>query len=1302
MRCKKILTALILFSLFVSTRAVFGQIEMTMKTWGNNDAQFAKFNEEVAANHDLNLLAFPGAKLVRLQGANEGHLLIDGSVGELGSTGRVSNEGSPSSIVYYLGKPRSILEIAVCTGNIDQRGNQDFEIRLANNEANPGKMPTFTSEPTLTSGDKVIGNNGGGVRTAFTDANGKLLFDGKKFDWIEFKIWRTYPNGTSGAPAKSGNRSNSWASVLELEVLADPSDPNLFASEAEKNAWIEAREAAKFQQQLNALGEDIAYAMKNPISLRRAIEDLSKRYPDSFDGKKYILKYEEFEKRIAEASKNANDAASREKLLTLAKEFDVFRREVLLSNPLLSDFDEMIIRRAQNAGLTSNWISNCARGKGGYGNALISVKSSDFGGEAKVLKDGPKGSFIGDINLHWDADKMLVTALSENSNTWQVFELNTDGTGMKQITPEMGNDVDNVEGCFIPDGSTVFVSSATMMGVPCISGSSPVGNIYRVEKDGKTVRQLTFEQDQDWCPVLMHNGRVMYLRWEYTDIAHYFSRIMFSMNPDGTNQIEHYGSGSFWPNSLFYAKPIPGHPTKFCGIVTGHHGVSREGELVVFDPALGRKEADGVVQRIPGFGQPVEPIIVDQLVDNSWPKFLFPAPLDENYYIVSCRMSPSSKWCIYLVDTFDNMLKLREEPGYHLLEPTPLVKREQPTMIPSRVIEDQPDANVFIADIYFGDGLKDIPRGTVKKLRIFEYSFGYRGIGGHDLFGVESCWDARRILGEVPVYEDGSASFVIPANKPVAFHPLDEDGRAVQIMRSWFVAMPGENASCAGCHESQNAVVPAKRTIAMTKPPVAIEPFLGPERPFSFTAEIQPILNKYCSGCHDGSEDNKGRPNFADSSRSHATFSASYHALHPYVRRPGPESDMYMLKPMEYHTSTSELFQMLEKGHHGVEIDRDSMRILYAWADLNVPYHGTWLEVAEAFRGKGDKGVVNVSDRYVELKKLYTGNDLNYEADSYYGFEDAAKVEFVKPKKTEEPDFSAPKLANWPFNAATAKKMQGANASQKMKVGSVEFELFNIPKGEFVMGDAEGRLDELPRTAVTIEKPFWMMSTEVTNALYAEFDPGHDSRFIDQWWKDHTTPGYPANKPEQPAIRVSWNEAVEFCKWLSGKTGKTCRLPTEAEWEWASRAGTGTPMWYGELDADFAKFANLSDFSTRRFYVRGVNPQPVSHQDWQAWIPRVESVNDGQMYAEKIAAYDANPWGLYDMHGSVAEWTQSDYKPYPYNAVDGRNAGDPETRKVVRGGSWNERPKNARSGFRLPYEPWQKIHNVGFRVVVED
>ena len=1286
---QKLCSALTLFAVCVVP--VYAQIEMTHQSWQPN--QFRAMATPVQDAHDLNLLAFPGAKLVRSTGVSNARYLTDGEIGILGGNGRSQINGNPSVLVYYLGKPRTIQEIRLYSGNIDSRANQDFEIRLANNAANPGTAPQFPEEPTFTSGEQIIGPGAGGYVSRIAGTDNTAISDGTLYDWVEFRIWRTYPSNV-GDRSKAQSPANSWASFVELQVIADANDPHLFASEEERLNWLAARAAERFRRVLvEQVGEDVAQAVQHPETLKRAIDHLTAAFPDQYDGKKFSERFDALASRLAIAA-NVTEAEQAQ-YLELAKEFAEFRREALLANPLIH-FDQLLFRRAQNAGLVDNWISNAARGKGRYNNALALVNPQDAQGEAVTIIEDPNDSFVGDINLHWNADKMLVTALSPETKTWEIFELGIDGSGFRQVTSGMGTDVDNVEGCYIPDGSILFVSTANMLGVPCIDGSSPVGNIYRMEADGQTKRQLTFEQDQNWCPVLLPNGRVLYLRWEYTDTAHYFTRLLMHMNPDGTNQVEFYGSNGYWPNSMFYAKPIPGSTTKFATIVSGHHGVPRQGELHLFDITRGRKEAEGVIQQIPGYGKTVEPIIMDHLVDDSWPKFLFPAPLNENFLIVSARLTPACQWALYLVDTFDNLLKIREEPGVGLFEPTPVIKRDMPQVRANQVDLSSNESTVFITDVYFGQGLPNVPRGTVKSLRIFQYIFGYRGIGSHEYIGMHSAWDARRLLGEVPVYDDGSASFVIPANTPLSLQPLDADGRAVQLMRSWFVGMPGEMQSCSGCHEHQNSAAPTPRTTAMGRAPSKIEPFLEPERPFAFHREIQPVLDRYCVGCHDGVGDRTGRPNFADRSPGPLGFSKAYHALHPFVRRPGPENDYHIFRPMEYHTSTSELFIMLEKGHHGVEVDRDSMRRLHTWADLNVPYFGTWIEVAH--RLNRTELVTNIAARAAELRSLYAGIDLNPELEPYAHLEPLGSVEFVKPKEVVL-DFSAPAVPDWPFDAATAKRMQ-TNPNRQIKLNDdLTIDMAWIPAGTFVMGDEGGFMDELPRSATAIEQPFWMMTTEVTNELYRQFDPNYNSRYIDQWSKDHTTAGYPSNLPQQPVIRVTWDRANEFARWLSAQTGKRFRLPTEAEWEWACRAGTATPMWYGDTGIDFGTMENLSDMSTRLFVVSGVNPQPVNNPaPHQAFIPRAEGVNDGNMIAGTVGSYQANPWGLFDMHGNVAEWTSSDYVPYPF--VNAANSS--EVRKVARGGSWRDRPQWARSGIRRAYEPWQPVFNVGIRLVSDD
>ena len=150
----------------------------------------------------------------------------------------------------------------------------------------------------------------------------------------------------------------------------------------------------------------------------------------------------------------------------------------------------------------------------------------------------------------------------------------------------------------------------------------------------------------------------------------------------------------------------------------------------------------------------------------------------------------------------------------------------------------------------------------------------------------------------------------------------------------------------------------------------------------------------------------------------------------------------------------------------------------------------------------------------------------------------------------------------------------------------MSIELARIPAGAFVMGDAEGDADERPPARVEIAKPFWMGRYEVTNEQFALFDPTHDSRLEhgDYLHFDERERGYALNRPQQPVVRVSWNRAMDFCRRLSERTGRTFTLPTEAQWEYACRAGTATPLWYGTLDSDFSACANVSDATHQAIY----------------------------------------------------------------------------------------------------------------------
>ncbi len=806
-----------------------------------------------------------------------------------------------------------------------------------------------------------------------------------------------------------------------------------------------------------------------------------------------------------------------------AEELLRFQREVLLDDTSL-DFDRILVirRSVANLGLPANWDSNSSLPRNGYDNELAVLSDWKRSPKLTPLYKPPDGRFIGDVDLHFDADRMLASMPDDNGR-WQVHELTLKGTPptVRQLPLISEPDVDNYDACYLPDGAVIFSSTAPFVGVPCVTGSSHVANLYRAETDGR-IRRLTFEQDHDWCPTAMNDGRVMYLRWEYSDLPHFVSRILFTMNPDGTNQMALYGSNSYWPNSMFYARPVPDRPTQFMAIVSGHHDTQRMGELTLFDTSIGTHEADGVVQRYPGRGKRVEPEILDGLVQHKWPKFLHPWPLSAGRCLVAAQLSPGARWGLYLADAYDNLTLIHDLPGNALLEPIPLVRRAKPPIIADRTNLGSKEATVLLTDVYSGPGLAGVPRGTVKSLRLFTYQFAYHGVGGQvHRVGLDGPWDVRRIMGTVPVQPDGSAHFRIPANTPVAVQPLDADGRALQLMRSWMTGMPGERLSCGGCHEPAGSPSVNRNTLAARRPPDAIRPWYGPTRGFNFRREVQPVLDAHCIKCHGQGKapDLRDLPDVGLDGKPLGPdrgwhFPPAYLALRRYVRGHTIESDMHLLTPGEFHASTTHLVRMLERGHHGVKLDREGWDRLNTWIDLNTPAHGTWSEVV------GPAHVAHQRKRRMEMDRRYAGIDVDPEA-PLAGRPYRPTISAAAPLSHIPTDRvavrTAPAQASVPHAPVTFDLGAGARLT-----------MVRVPGGTLnaVSGGSEPM------------RPFLIGKYEITNAQYRRYAPWHNSRLETGDFLQFSVEerGYPVNRRDQPVCRVSWNEAQAFCRWLSKRT----------------------------------------------------------------------------------------------------------------------------------------------------------------------
>lgn len=224
---------------------------------------------------------------------------------------------------------------------------------------------------------------------------------------------------------------------------------------------------------------------------------------------------------------------------------------------------------------------------------------------------------------------------------------------------------------------------------------------------------------------------------------------------------------------------------------------------------------------------------------------------------------------------------------------------------------------------------------------------------------------------------------------------------------------------------------------------------------------------------------------------------------------------------------------------------------------------------------------------------------------------------------------------------------------------SIGMELVRIKKGSFDMGSTDGQFDETPVHQVTFTGPFFMGATEVTNAQYERFDPDH---------RDMRGKHEVSKEDDEAVVFVTWKQANAFCQWLSRKEGKPYRLPTEAEWEYACRAGSKTAYHAGEaLPKEFHKIQKLS-----------WHPEPVSL---------------------KVGQTPANAFGLHDMHGNVEEYCLDWYGPYPAGNVTNPGGMKQGRYRVTRGGSHNTELPFLRSANRSGMIPTDSNPLVGFRVV---
>jgi hypothetical protein len=563
-----------------------------------------------------------------------------------------------------------------------------------------------------------------------------------------------------------------------------------------------------------------------------------------------------------------------------------------------------------------------------------------------------------------DPASLAVNEEGPDEAYFHVYTMGSDGTGLRQLTT---GTYDDVMPTWLPDGGVAFCSTRRQAYSRCFGGQFSKRwdsyTIYRMAVDGSALRQLSWNDVNEWFPEVSNAGTLIFARWDYIDRDAVTHQNLWSMRPDGTNQMAIWGNATPNPHCTFQAKAIP-DSGKLIFVASAHHSVTG-GPLCLFDPAVDSNSAHAALTRLTPQRFPESEGSIEDYYNSPW-------PLSERRFLVAyspepLRFEPAAQpdnvFGIYLLDAAGNRELLYRDPLISSTNPTPLRPRPAPPVLASTLVpEAPPTAELVVTDIY--RGLGDVPRGTIRALRVIQILPKTTPISNLPPIGLAGEENTRAVLGTVPVEADGSARFLVPSGKAIFFQALDERGDAYQTMRSTTALQAGEKTSCSGCHENRMSVAPATRPLAQAHPPAALRvgPFDG--RPFSYMDVVQPVWDKHCLSCH-GAEAPKGGINLTATARD--GFAESYwslcgslqafwggatnpeNAAKALVPRFGARNRIEVTPPGGiYGARGSRLLKILRDGHEKVVLTDAELRRIATWIDCNAIFYGSYFPAVQA------------------------------------------------------------------------------------------------------------------------------------------------------------------------------------------------------------------------------------------------------------------------------------------------------------------------------------------------------------------
>jgi hypothetical protein len=651
----------------------------------------------------------------------------------------------------------------------------------------------------------------------------------------------------------------------------------------------------------------------------------------------------------------------------------------------------------QSSHYYTDFIDGCRH----FGGNLCLLSLID--GSVEELVPELSHGIFGRCDLSYDGRKIVFGWKERISVGFRIWEVNIDGTGLRQLTFPPSDEqarmekyrlewwesythhTDDMHPCYLPDGGICFVSTRCEYGILCDGPDKLTSSVlYRMDADGGSMVKLSNNSVSESGPSVMNDGRILYTRWEYVDNGSVTNKALWAIRPDGTGAEEIYGTNIAFPSVFNVGRAIPDSNHLFCAIGAPHMPLG-VGTLMLIDTQCDRRTGEGVTYITPEVdtqhqwgwdnvpGGATKPLPPEQQAGRDGrgntdrgPLYMDPYPLSRSQYLVS--FNPRDRWNtenaygLYLIDAAGNKALLHREDEFSCWMPIPVRRRDKPSVITSTIDEQLAEeglACVVVADVY--RGLDGVAPGTIKYIRVNEHvprPWASRRFWEGDAFDQQHSVISRKTHlglkiqhGIVPVEEDGSAHFLVQADRNIFFQVLDEDHIEVQRERTFINFRPGEMRSCVGCHEKpkdNSQVTLNELPLALRRGPSRPGPQPGEvsgARPLAYAVDVQPVWDRHCTSCH-GPERKDGGLDLSGELTN--LFNRSYEnimsrGLIPVIGENHPKAgNNHYLPPYSLGTYASKLYAYLGEDHYGVTLPPEDRIRVTTWIDSNGQYYGSY------------------------------------------------------------------------------------------------------------------------------------------------------------------------------------------------------------------------------------------------------------------------------------------------------------------------------------------------------------------------